>query len=1432
MTLKERQVVMRQKGLCFNCLSKGHVVKDCRRKERCKIESCGRKHHNLLHFDSNTTEVKEIENVEKVQDTENSQGVCTSTATIGSHVCLRIIPVEVQARDRETIVTTYALLDEGSDVTLCDKSLLERLNLEGKPTEFSLTTVNKTNAKQAGQEVSLRVQPLSRENQLDLDRVWSVDHLPISIKSIPGQRDLSKWSHLNDIELPRIDATQVSLLIGSDVPEAFWVIEERRGRPKEPYAIKSPLGWSVLGPVSRRDKSESFHVNFQRISNEDILQQVKEIWESDFIGTSDDFGTSLSREDKRALHKMESSVVLKNGHYEIAMPWRNEDPKLPDNRHLAENRLKTLRKRLEKNKDLHKKYTETVSDYIKKDYATIVKKDDQNQSTKVWYLPHHPVINPRKGKVRVVFDCASEYSGTSLNKELLQGPDQTNSLVGVLTRFRQEPIAIAADIEAMFHQVNVPPDDSNALRFLWWTDGELTNTPEEYQMKVHLFGATSSPSCAGFCLRKTAKDNKKYYGPEVAETVMRNFYVDDCLKSAPDEESAVKLASQLIEMLKRGGFKLTKWLSNSRNVLKTIPEGERVVKEKNLDFTDLPTERTLGIAWDVEDDVFKFMVSKKQTPTTRRGLLSAVSSLYDPLGFAAPIVLPAKRLLQELCSQKNGWDEQISKESKNKWFDWLSAVEHMPTVTVPRCLKPKGFTSIKCIQLHHFADASTVGYGAVTYLRTVNTNNGIHCAFIMGKARVTPLKPVTVPRLELSAGVLAAKMDQSLKAELDLPVTESYFWTDSTSVLHYITCEARRFKTYVANRLNIIHELSSPSQWRHISTKLNPADYASRGIHPNEEIKFKTWLEGPDFLYKPEREWPEGILHTVINHNEAELKREFQVHVLTQSCEPLNKLIDKHSMWTKLQRAVAWLIRYKEYCVSRFMQKKSLEDVKRGELSPDELNLATNVIMRHVQQKAYPAEMDKLNKCNSQEYAQINQASTLVKLTPIIKDGVMRVGGRIDRAPIGYESRHPIILPNQHHLTTLIIRHHHTVSKHAGPMQVLVSLRQEFWIVKGRAAVKRELNKCIQCKKRLAKPETQIMAPLPAQRVTPCETPFTNVGVDYFGPLYTKSGRSTVKRYGCLFTCMSTRAVHLEVAHSMGQDSFLSALLRFIARRGKPKIMFSDNGTNFRGGEKELKESLQKWNQHEITKSLHQKGIEWRFNPPGASHMGGVWERMVRSVKSVLKGVIKEQLLKDESLHTLMVETEKIVNDRPITQISDDVRDPEPLSPNQILLLRPNECLPPGVFEKKDLLGQRMWRQANYLANLFWRRWIREYVTQLTERQKWLHPKRDLKVKDLVLVADDRYPRGQWPLGLVLEVHPSPDNHIRSVKVKVGDTIKWRPISRLCLLEAAEQNSDTPVPSVPETASSANKKETITSLAPRPQRSLKKPRWLQDSLEY
>ncbi|XP_078384040.1 uncharacterized protein LOC144666486 [Oculina patagonica] len=977
----------------------------------------------------------------------------------------------------------------------------------------------------------------------------------------------------------------------------------------------------------------------------------------------------------------------------------------------------------------------------------------------------------------------------------------------------------------MFYQVLVPAEQRDFLRFLWWPNGDLTAPLEEYRMTVHPFGAVSSPSCSNYALRKTANDNEEEYGGAVASTMLRNFYVDDCLRSVSTEDKAKKQIYNLRQACAKGGFRLTKFICNRRSVLESIPEEERSKEVKTLDlsYDELPIERALGVQWCVESDTFRFRITIKDKPLTRRGILSIVSSIYDPLGFAAPFALNAKKLLQDLCKEeKLGWDDELPEPYRIRWEKWRSELPLLERILVPRCVKPTDFGEVKSRQVHIFSDASSIGYGSVAYLRLCDKEDRIHCSFLMGKARLAPIKAVTIPRLELTAATVSVRLGEILKKELDEPIDTIQYHTDSVTVLRYISNDQKRFQVFVANRVQTIRNLSEPSQWKYVETKENPADDASRGLDGKALSEQQRWLRGPNFLWQPEKDWPEQPPSLgEISIEDPEVKKRVNACVTTVTdpspTSTVTKLFQYFSDWYRLKKAVAVFLRVKSILQERRLRrinahhglstnvndKSSKLIIECSSLTVQELEEAEQSIILFTQSQSFENELKKLDQASHDEpdhertplqrrKNEVTKTSSLYRLDPFVDAGLLRVGGRLNNADIPDESKHPVILPRKSYVTTLIIRHTHEQLGHAGRGHVLAKLRERYWIIKANSAVRQLISSCVTCRRIKSTPQDQKMADLPEDRLTPAP-PFTYVGVDYFGPYITKEGRKERKRYGALFTCLVSRAVHIEVAHSLDTDSFLQALRRFISRRGPVREIRSDNGTNFVGARRELREALNEMDQKEITEQLRQQNVDWKFNPPAASHMGGVWERQIRTTRRILATLLREHgnRLDDESLETLMCEVESIINSRPLTVISSDVNDPYPLSPNQILTMKTSIVLPPpGKFQRNDVYMRRRWRRVQYLCNLFWSRWKREYLPMLQERPKWNKVKRNLKVNDVVLVKDENAPRNVWPMGVVTRVQPDSKGLVRSVVLRTQTTELHRPVNKLILMLTAEERMD------------------------------------------
>lgn len=405
------------------------------------------------------------------------------------------------------------------------------------------------------------------------------------------------------------------------------------------------------------------------------------------------------------------------------------------------------------------------------------------------------------------------------------------------------------------------------------------------------------------------------------------------------------------------------------------------------------------------------------------------------------------------------------------------------------------------------------------------------------------------------------------------------------------------------------------------------------------------------------------------------------------------------------------------------------------------------------------------------------------------------MNGRLRYAnDLAYDVKHPILLPKDHPLTRLIIANRHEKLGHnSGVEHLLTEIRSRFWVVKGRRTVRNFIEQCRECRKIKAKPTGQMMAPLPKSRLELPLRAFARIGTDYCGPFYTKQGRckSRAKRFICLFTCLATRAVHLEMTYSLDTDAFLNAFTRMVSRRGTPSYVVSDNGTNFVAAEKELRQLVQTLDKEKIISATStDRPIEWKFNPPSAPHFGGVFEAMVKSVKKSLTAILGNAEITDEKLHTAVCAVEGLLNSRPITYVSSDPDDMTPLTPNHFIIGQlGGQFAPEAVNQEEHTEPKKRWRRIQQLIGQFWKRWIKEFLPSLNVRKKWFQAKRNLRPGDVVLVVEPNAKRGEWPLGRIQEALPGADGLVRVVKVKVGKKLYERPVHRLCLLEYNDEEN-------------------------------------------
>ncbi|XP_064618822.1 uncharacterized protein LOC135482568 [Lineus longissimus] len=575
--------------------------------------------------------------------------------------------------------------------------------------------------------------------------------------------------------------------------------------------------------------------------------------------------------------------------------------------------------------------------------------------------------------------------------------------------------------------------------------------------------------------------------------------------------------------------------------------------------------------WDVETDTFLFQLDLKQKPLTRRGILSTVSSLFDPLGLVAPVILEGKRIVQELCRDGKGWEDPIPDDVTKRWETWRCQLKDISKLRIPRCYKSHDCKDqeLKSVELHHFADASLLGgYGQRSYIRLLREDGKIDTALVAAKAKVGPSKPVTVPRLELTAAVMSVKMSNFLRKELDYKDIRETFWSDSKVVLGYINNEARRFHVFVANRVQMIRGSTSPDQWHHIPTGENPADVASRGVTVKNLQDNQLWWKGPAFLSSPVIQPSRDVVEP--KPNDPEMRK---VKILATQAKPKEAVdmlsqLERFSSWHRMKRAVAICLRMvkglrggtiKIPCITGDL-KENMKQYKPVDVA--EMGNAELVIMKMVQAQAFKEEIAQLRKMNSsgeppremnsKENKAIGKRSGIYRLDPYVdKAGVLRVGGRVQRADVPECQKHPMVLPGKGHVVQVLIAHHHRDIAHSERgMTLNAILSAGYWLLKARTVITTYLQKCVICRKLRGAPLGQKMANLPEDRLQEVP-PFTYSSVDYFGPYLIRQGRSDNKRYGAVFTCLNSRAIHIEVSNSLDTSSFLNAYRRFVCCRAQ-----------------------------------------------------------------------------------------------------------------------------------------------------------------------------------------------------------------------------------------------------------------------------------------
>ncbi|XP_011858081.1 PREDICTED: uncharacterized protein LOC105555666 [Vollenhovia emeryi] len=1379
--VEKRFKIVKGSHLCINCLrSRKHQAKNC---PSSSCRKCQGAHNTLLHYESNaeqkttsqgaSTEVKEPPSSPVVTQClqQNPSKVLLSTAVIHvrdskgkSHAC-------------------RALLDSGSQLNFVTEDFANKLHLNKHSINMPISGIAEGSF-EARNSVDIHVQSRFNTFQARLNCIV----LPRITQKLP--REFIHRSHVkipSNIRLadPNFNVpSDIDLLIGAEVFWQLLCIGQVKGSGSHPTLQKTKLGWVLSGHITgsqRRDKGVSCYLT----TMEELDRNISRFWrlENDILGNANAFS---SEEVACETLFQQSTSRNEEGRFIVKLPVKEDVlSQLGESKQIAERRFFALEKRLSKQPEVYKEYRDFMREYQELGHMYQVHETPDSNNRIHYYLPHHAVFKHTSTitKLRVVFDasCKTE-SGRSLNDALLVGPIIQQDLFSILVRFRTFSFAMTADIAKMYRQVLINPHQRCLQRILWRDTSQ--HELQTFELATVTYGTASASFLAIRSLQKLAQDGTNSY-PLGSQIVLRDFYVDDMLTGASTIEEALDIKNQVTTLLEGGGFELRKWFSNSPSVCndENSSGNKEIASGSEHDRT-----RTLGVSWNCQQDTFHFTnVVEYRPPSrlTKRNILSRIALIFDPLGLLGPTIVIGKLVMQELWMLRVDWDESISMELGTKWQNYEKQLKCLNNLAIPRKIV---VDRAGLIELHGFADASQRAYGACVYLRSSMNNDEFTVRLIASKSRVAPVKGLSIPRLELCGALLLAQLVTKLRESLNLQIDTTYYWTDSSIVIHWLRGSSRNWTTFVANRVGQIQSLTSIEDWRHISSKENPADALSRGIMPEELLHSNMWWYGPEWLKSVESHWPISAID--IPNDIPDRRRPdktFSFHVTASDLG----LFERYSSYEKLIRIVAYCLRFinaVKHKRERFSRDCSSDSLVNSmpPLSCEELENAKLTLVKNLQERFFNDEIrDISNRGN------VSRRSSILRLNPFVdKKGVLRVGGRLKNANLPFDAKHPIVIPGRHVFTRLIVMHEHKRLLHAGAQMTLSSIRQMWWPCAGRSVVRDVISKCVTCFRNAPKSSTALMGDLPESRVSVFERPFEKCGVDYAGPMYYKEGQRKnarqVKCFIAIFVCFATKATHIELVGDLTTETFLNALKRFISRRGRPSDIYSDNGLNFVGAERQLSELYAILNEdvsrRKIMDAATNERIKWHFIPPRAPHMGGLWEAAVKSAKFHIKRIMGEASVRYEEFLTLLAQVEAVLNSRPLTPLSADPNDFSALTPAHFLIGCPITSYPePSLIETNvNRLTRR--QRIEQLRQHFWKRWTNEYLHNCQQRNKWNTVEAPVTVGQLVIIQEDNLPPLVWALGRIQEVYPGKDKAVRTALVRTAKGVYKRPVTKLCIL--------------------------------------------------
>lgn len=1392
MTVEKRiEKVSKFSNFCANCLHNGHETKSCRG-GACKY--CQKKHNTMLHIHKEPT-----------KDTAHTT-LASNSSSQHTSVLLSTALVHVIANDG-TPHLARVLLDSGSTSCYITNSLSTKLNLTLEPIRGTVSGINQQHTK-IFHRTNVLIKSLHGSftvnlSCLVLDTIaHSLPHMRINTQGL----NIPKHLKLADPQF--YEPAPIDILLGADI---FWQIISsghiRLGK-QQPTLQETELGWLVSGCTTNTDK----HTNSCFFNNNNS-DQLSRFWELDSLSNSQINDPSES--DACEIIFTQTTTRQSDGRFVVNIPFKKSPDCLGDSYYQAKKRFYSIENRMNSNHTYKQQYSNFITEYIQLGHMTLNKHLHKNthihsehntsiihssanstntniQHSPVYYLPHHGIIRESSTttKFRAVFDGSAKTSSKlALNDIQLVGPVVQDDLISILIRFRQHKYIISADIEKMFRQITVAEHQRPLQQIIWRYNP--TEPLQTYTLNTVTYGTASAPFLATRCIKQIGLDcqntqnhSDSYDHKLVSEIILHDFYCDDLLTGIDDESVLLEIAKGVFSELQKYQFPLRKWQSNCPAVLNKLGFNDSDSTTFNLSSND--PSKTLGIYWNINKDTISYTVHSEfvsQKQITKRTILSTIGHIFDPLGLISPCVLEAKLIMQQMWINNISWDGEIPVSIQQQWARFVESLSFINHLSIPR----RAFhdSSRDNIELHIFCDASQQAYGACAYIRTYTPGGNINVQLLVAKGRVAPLKTLTIPRLELCAAFTGVNLSNKVLNSLrNKNNCKCYYWSDSIIVLSWINSPTHKLQTFVKHKVTDILKHTEPQSWYYVPTKQNPADIITKCTNAQQLLHTPLWFSGPDFLRNDDNHsWPEQPGHLSVS-DLPEVRS--QTHLTHKHTIDNNSFIYKYSNFNKLTRIVAYILRFIHHCKhkqSNNINTKTCQQVCIGDVMPlstSELNSARYQLAKIVQLDFFFEEYQLLlhNK-------QLPASHRLNSLNPFIEDNhLIRVGGRLAQSPFNYDRKFPILLHPAHHITQIIFSTYHITLLHAGPQLLLSHIRQAFWPISGRNLARKTTQSCVTCKRFKGKIITPIMGQLPEQRLH-ANFVFSDVGVDYAGPIMinNRKGRGSVliKSYICIFICFVVKAVHLELVTDLTTESYIAAINRFISRRGKPNNIYSDNGRNLVGAARVITNFIGNHSES-IYSCAAEQGVNFHFIPPYSPHFGGLWESTVKSVKHHLKRVLGMANLTYEEMYTLLVQIEGILNSRPLTPLSSDPSDLSALTPFHFLIGRTLTVLPHPQMSDCDSARLPRHQRVELLRQHFWRRFNKEYISQLHQRTRWQRTQGALTEGSLVIVKDEALPVAQWPLGRIVKLYPGHDGEARVADIKIKTGTIRRAFHKICPL--------------------------------------------------